>query len=405
MTVAIDRADPYEAYKRLREQAPVHRIEGPMGAEIWLVSRYEDARAALSDPRLSKHPRHAPQWVRDLGLVTESENPLGVNLLSTDPPDHTRLRRLVTSAFTRRRMEALRPRVQQITDALLDEMAGGTEADLLAALAFPLPVTVICELLGVPFADRHDFHRNTRASISPELTPEGLAAQREARRWMRDYMTGLVANARVRVDPTLPPDELPDLVSALVVAADERDGLSEDELVGMIQLLLVAGHETTVNLIGNGMLALLCHPDQLKLLRERPELVVPAIEELLRFDGPVERATPRYTVQDVEIAGVTIPANSMVSVVLAAADHDPAHAPQGDQLDITRATPSHLAFGHGLHFCLGAPLARLEGQIAIGTLVRRFPDLALAVSPEKLRWRDNGITSIIRGLEELPIRY
>jgi cytochrome P450 len=398
-------ADPYPAYKHLRENAPVYRATGPMGAEIWLITRYEDARAALSDPRLAKNHVHAPQWLRDLGIASSSGGgPIGTHLLTSDPPDHTRLRRLVTKAFTRRRIEALRPRVQEVTNGLLDDMAGRTEVDLLAALAIPLPITMICELLGVPPQDRHDFRHWSKAILSAKVTPEGLAAQREASVLMAEYVRGLVTKARQKFAPTDDLDELPDLISALVFAADKEDRLDEEGLIGMVELLLVAGHETTVNLIGSGTLALLRHPDQLALLRTQPELMPNAIEELLRYDGPLERATPRFTTEDVEIAGVTIPAHSVVSVVLAAADHDPSFAEQGDQLDITRSTHSHLAFGHGLHFCLGAPLARLEGQIAIGSLLRRFSDLALARPVDELHWRPSGLASIIRGLEELPVR-
>jgi cytochrome P450 len=398
------RADPYPAYDQLRRTAPVFRATGPMGSVMWLVTRYEDARAVLADQRFAKHPKHAPQWVRDIGIFDDdNEGPTGINLLSSDVPDHTRLRRLVTKAFTRRRIEALRPRVQEVTDALLDELKAGTEVDLLAALAVPLPITIICELLGVPPEDRNGFRAWSKAMLSPEMTPEGMAGQQKARLLLEEYVGGLIANAREKFTPTDDLDELPDLISALVFAADQEDRLGERELIGMVELLLVAGHETTVNLIGNGTLALLRHPDQLDLLRAQPELMPSAIEELLRYDGPLERATPRFTTEEVEIAGVTIPANSAVSVVLAAADRDPAYAEDADRLDITRSQHSHLAFGHGLHFCLGAPLARLEGQVAIGSLVRRFPDLALARPVDELRWRPGGVSSVIRGMEEFPV--
>ena len=399
------RADPYPAYAQLRAEAPVYRADSPLGVPAWLITRHEDARAALTDPRLAKHPRHAPPELLELGFLTaEGESPMGVNMLFTDLSAHTRLRKLVTKAFTRRRIEALRPRVQEITDALVGAMADQDEADLIASMAFPLPVTVICELLGVPVADREDFREWTRATISPPLTPEGLAQRLRGRQNLEQYLGELVARKRAGIDPGAAGDDQPDLVSALIVAVDERDQLSEQELLGMIQLLLVAGHETTVNLIGNGMLALLSHPDQLELLRARPELLPPAVEELLRYDGPVERSTMRFATDDVEIAGVRIPAGSVVSVVLAAADRDHAYVPDADRLDITRAHHGHLAFGHGVHFCLGAPLARLEGAIAIGSLLQRFPDLALACPPEELRWRGGGPTNNLRGLEALPLR-
>ncbi|MHA6631535.1 cytochrome P450 family protein [Pseudonocardia sichuanensis] len=407
------RADPYSAYARLREETPVYRAAGGMGFEIWLITRQDAARAALTDPRLASHPRHAPQRLRDRGIFTAEAGPAGVNMLSADAPDHTRLRRLVSKAFTRRRIEALRPRVQEVTDALADAMThrnqqeDGAEVDLIAALAFPLPITVICELLGVPGADRDHFQAWSRAMIEIPLADDKLALRGQAQQSLHRYLDDLVARKRSEIDRGTGADDQPDLVSALVVAADERDQLTDPELLGMIMLLLIAGHETTVNLIGNGMLALLRHPDQMKLLRAQPELLPSAVEELLRYDGPVERSTMRFATEDVEIGGVRIPAGSVVSVVLAAADRDPAHAPGADQLDITRADHGHLAFGHGIHYCLGAPLARLEGEVAIGTLLRRFPDLALACRPEELCWRGGpgvNLLNIIRGLEALPLR-
>lgn len=399
------RADPYSAYAVLRADSPVHRLTGPMGFEAWLVTRYEDARAALADPRLAKDMAHAPEWMRDQGIVSaEGEGPIGINMLSTDPPDHARLRKLVTKAFTRRRIEGLRPRVQEITDQLLDAMpTDGRAVDLLSALAFPLPLTVICELLGVPVEDRDDFRVWTRELVSAPLSDEGAAIREKAKAAREGYLVDLIANTRARIDPAVDVDDQPNLVSALIVAADEHDRLSERELIGTIQLLLIAGHETTVNLIGNGVLALLAHPGQLELLRLKPELLAPAVEEMLRFDGPVERATARFAVEDVEIGGVTIPAGSVVSVVLGSADHDSVHAQDGGRFDITRTDGGHLAFGHGIHYCLGASLARLEGQVAIGALLARFPDLSLAAAPEDLRWRPGGPANILRGLESLPV--
>ena len=399
-----EKADPYPSYARLRDEAPVHRASGPMGSQTWLITRYADVRAALADPRLSKDPAHAPQWVRDLGILTEDGGMVGRTLLTYDPPDHTRLRKLVAKAFTRRRMEGLRPRVQEITDGLLDAMAGRTEVDLLAALAFPLPITVICELLGVPAADRDDFRAWTTAFVSAPFTPEGLEGQRVAMGRLDAYLRGQIAERRASVVRGTDADAMPDLLSALLTAADDADRLSERELVATVRLLLIAGHETTVNLIGNGTLALLTHPDQLDLLRSDPGLLPGAVEELLRYDGPVERATPRFTSEDVTYSGVTIPKNSHVTVVLAAADRDGAHVREPDRLDITREGHGHVAFGHGIHFCLGAPLARIEAQVALGSLLRRYPDVALAVPPGDLRWRPGGPAEIIRGLESLPLR-
>lgn len=397
-------ADPYPGYARLREEAPVHRTSGPMGGDIWLITGYEQARVALTDSRLSKSSRHAPAWMSEIGLVKDDEGPVGINMLSSDPPDHTRLRKLVSKAFTRRRIDHLRPRVQEITETLLDGMAEQDEVDLIEALAFPLSIIVICELLGVPAQDRDDFRAWSQALSTPPLTPEGYELMRQGRAGIEGYVADLISRTRSSIDLTRTVADQPDLVSALVAAADEHDRLSERELLGTIELLLVAGHETTVNLIGNGVLALLRHPDQLELLRAKPELLPGAIEELLRYDGPVERATPRYATEDVEIGGVRIPAGSTVSVVLASAGHDPSRTPDADTLDITRTDHGSLAFGHGIHYCLGAPLARLEGEIAIGTLLRRFPNLALAARPEDLHWRTGGPTRIFRGLDALPVK-
>ncbi|MFD1535411.1 cytochrome P450 family protein [Nonomuraea guangzhouensis] len=399
--------NPYPIYSRLRELAPVHRVRGPMGADFWLITRYEDARAALTDPRLSKEPRHTPEWLRRIGAASEGEGPSGKNMLSSDPPDHTRQRRLVSKAFTRGRVEALRPRVQQITDALLDAMAAGDEADLVSAFAVPLPVTVICELLGLPETDRDRLHAWTDALERPTFTEDDVLARKTAATEFRAYVTEQLAEIRAAVDPGLPPEQQPGLLASLIAGAGAGDGLSELELIGMTLLLTIAGHETTVNLIGNGMLALLTHPEQLALLKSDPSLLGPAIEEMLRYDGPVERSTIRVSTEDVEFSGVTIPAGSVVYVSINSADRDSARFPDADRFDITRfaggGEVGHVAFGHGVHFCLGVPLARLEGQIAFGSLLRRFPDITLAVDPAELGWRGSG-DSILRGLTRLPVR-
>ncbi|MEV4124487.1 cytochrome P450 [Nocardia sp. NPDC049707] len=398
------RCDPYHEYAQLRAESPIHRVNGPMGLEMWLVTRYEDVRAALNEPRLSKSPHNAPQWMRDLGLVTEDEGRVGQNMLASDPPDHTRLRKLVTKAFTRRRMESLRPRIQQITDEMIDAMSEKDEVDLIDGLAFPLPITVICELLGVPTADRYSFRIWTRALTAPSLTGEGLRALRRARADISKYLTDLIAYRRAHAEPSFSIDDQPDLVSALIIAVDEQDRLSDQELLGTLQLLLVAGHETTVNLIGNGMVALLRHPEQRALLHAEPELLPGAVEELLRYDGPVERTTPRYAIEDITLSGTTIPAGSVVSVALASANRDSERTPNPDALDITRSTHDNVAFGHGIHHCLGAQLARIEGEVAIGTLLRRFPALGLACPAEELRWKYGTAVDIFRGLESLPVR-
>ncbi len=392
--------NPYVSYGLLRAQSPVHHFTGPMGSDIYLITRYEDARAALADPRFAKDPKQAPEWVRAT-IGTGDEGPLGANMLNSDPPDHTRQRRLVGKAFTRRRIEGLRPRIQEIADELVDAIAAEPETDLMASLAYPLPITVICELLGIPSADRHDFGSWTRMLLASPSTPEGIESRTQGNRNMDRYLTDLLARMRTEFDRELDYDAQPNLMSALLLP-DRQEQLSERELLGMLKLLLVAGHETTVNHIGNGMVALLRHPEQFRLLRERPDLLPSAIEELLRYDGPIERVPMRFTSEDIEIAGTTIPAGSAVNIVLGSADRDADRFPEPDHIDITRAENPHLAFGHGIHFCLGAQLARVESQVAFSTLLKRFDTIELACPMDELRWRIGG-PNIMRGLEALPL--
>lgn len=386
-------ADPFPLFRQLREEGPVRRAVIAGGLEAWLVTRYEDGLAALSDPRLSSDVRDAsdPRLMQQLP-VTERESMLS-NMLRTDPPDHTRLRRLVSKAFTARRVGELRPRVQEITDRLLDDVVAAGRAELVADFALPLPVTVISELLGVPVEDRHDFQRWTDDMLLRRAEMPDPAVVNAAWEQMRSYLTKLLEAKRAR-----PGD---DLLSALITARDEEQRLNEDELIAMSFLLLVAGYVTTVNLIGGGIAALLAHPDQLALLRDDPELLPGAIEEFLRYDGPVSPGIARFAREEVEIAGVTVPPGATVLIASAIADRDPARFADPDRLDITRRDNAHLAFGHGIHYCLGAPLARLEGQIAIGTALRRLPGLALAVPPGELRWRPGGL----RGPQQLPVTF
>ncbi|MFD1660075.1 cytochrome P450 [Streptomyces caeni] len=386
-------ADPFPLYRQLREEGPVRRAVIAGGLEAWLVTRYEDGLAALCDPRLGSdiHDASDPRLLRQLP-ATERESMLRT-MLRADPPDHTRLRRLVSKAFTARRVAELRPRVQAITDGLLDAIVRAGRADLVADFALPLPVTVISELLGVPTADRYDFQRWTDDMILQGPEPPDPAVADAAWQQMRAYLTGLLDAKRANAGD--------DLLSALITARDEERRLDEDELIAMAFLLLVAGYITTVNLIGGGIAALLAHPDQLRLLRDDPSLLPDAIEELLRYDGPVNPGIARFAREDVEIAGVTVPRGATVLVASAIADRDPARFADPDRLDITRRDNAHLAFGHGIHYCLGAPLARLEGQIAIGTALRRLPGLALAVPPGELRWRPSGL----RGPERLPVTF
>ncbi|MFD7626695.1 cytochrome P450 [Streptomyces sp. NPDC059851] len=386
-------ANPFPLYRQLREEGPVRRAVIAGGVEAWLVTRYEDGLAALSDPRLSSDVRDAsdPRLLRQLP-ETERESMLS-NMLRSDPPDHTRLRRLVSKAFTARRVAGMGPRIQAITDRLLDAVVPNGRADLVADFALPLPVTVISELLGVPVDDRHEFQHWTDRMLMRGAEPVDPAVVNEAWRHMRAYVTGLIRDKRAH-----PGD---DLLSGLITARDEEQQLTEDELIAMVFLLLAAGYVTTVNLIGGGIAMLLAHPDQLDRLRSDPELLPGAVEEFLRYDGPVSPGIARFAREDVEIAGVTVPRGATVLVASAIADRDPARFPDPDRLDVTRQDNAHLAFGHGAHYCLGAPLARLEGQIAIGTALRRLPGLALAVAPGDIPWRPGGL----RGPASLPVTF
>jgi cytochrome P450 len=386
-------ADPHPTYAWIREEAPVRRFRNPNGFEYWLVSRYEEARAAFADGRLAKDPRHAWEALRAAGMVNGEPGEATFDLHTTDPPAHTRLRGLVGKAFTAGRVGALRVRVQEITDGLLDAAAERETVDLIDDFAYPLSVTVIAELLGVPEVDRSRFRDWTTAAMTPPYVTDVPMSREEGGRRLREYVTELVARKRGGAHED-------DLLSALIVAQEDESRLTEPELIALTQQLLFAGHEPATNLIGNGMIALFRHPDQLGLLRDRPELLPGAVDELLRYDGPTARSSPSYALEDFEIAGTTIPAGSVVIVGIAAANRDPRRYAEPDRLDITRDTEGHLAFGHGIHRCLGASLARLEGQVAIGTLLRRFPDLALACPAEELVWQP---FPVFRGVASLPV--
>ena len=314
-------------------------------------------------------------------------------MLDLDAPDHTRLRTLVHKAFTPRLVEQLRGRIQALADDLLDAAQRKGSLELVSDYALPVPLTIIAELLGVPTDDRHKFRRWSNRLVSVSSSRDLLWAIPYGWAFMR-YLRQLFE--RRRADPR------DDLVTALVRAEEAGDTLSEDELLAMVFLLLVAGHETTVNLIASGTLALLQHPDQMARLRDDPSLIKSAVEELLRYTSPVEMATERFAREDVTIAGTTIPRGEVVLAVIGSANRDERQFENPDILDLTRDPNRHLAFGQGGHYCLGAPLARLEGQIAITTLLHRMPRLRLAAAPESLRWR-RGL--FLRGLEKLPLAF
>ncbi|MCD0483894.1 cytochrome P450 [Streptacidiphilus sp. ASG 303] len=399
-------ADPYPAYAWLREHAPVHRTTLPSGVDAWLVTRYADARQALADARLSKDPAHHSEQAHRsgrVGIPGERSADLMTHLLNIDPPDHTRLRRLVSKAFTPRRVAEFEPRVQQLTDRLIDSFAARGSADLIHEFAFPLPIHAICDLLGVPAEDQDDFRDWAGMMIRHGGGPRGGVARAVKR--MRTYLAELIHRKRAALTAEPQPGE--DLISGLIRASDHGEHLTENEAAAMAFILLFAGFETTVNLIGNGTYALLRNPGQRALLQASlragdTALLAGAVEELLRYDGPVELATWRFATTPLTIGGTAIPAGDPVLVVLAAADRDPARFDGPDTLDLARRDNPHLGFGHGIHYCLGAPLARLEAQAALATLLTRLPDLGLAAAPEDLRWR-GGL--IMRGLRELPVRF
>ena len=379
--------DPMRLFARLRESCPVAPAWMPDLGRVWIITRYADVRAALTDPRLANKPK-------DRG-GSASGGVAGVHaLLNVDPPDHTRLRRLVQTAFTPRRAAQLRPRTAEIAASLLDQLtAGGDVVDLLGGYARPLPITVISELLGVPETDRE--------WIWVTVTDYGKGGE-ELQRVPQELGAyfGLLVTAK-RADPGS------DLLSALVQAHDNASdagaeaALTTTELLSAAYHLVMAGFDTTVNLIASGVLALLTHPEQMARLRREPSLLPAAVEELLRFTSPVNHVTPRFTTEDLPIGDVVIPAGEPVLIATSSADRDPAQFPDPDRLDFGRDTSGHVAFGHGLHYCLGAPLARMEAEVALGALLSRFPDVSLAVAPADLRWRP---VSLMNGLESLPVR-
>ncbi|MEV6276062.1 cytochrome P450 [Nocardia sp. NPDC051832] len=386
-------ADPHQYYERWRKHGPLHRVRFAHGIPCWVIIGYAEARAALADPRLRKNAADMYELFRRKSseiLTDENAEALGSHMLNSDPPDHTRLRKLVTKAFTPRRVAALRPRIEEITAALLDDMAGRDEVDLIQAFTNPLPVTVICELLGVPYQDRADFQAWTRVLVGSGNTMADRGAATVA---MTEYLRKLIAAKQSRPEA--------DLLSGLVQPADDGERLDEQELVAMSFLLLVAGHETTVNLLANGTYALLRDRAQWDALRADPSGIPAAVEEFLRYEGPVGWSTVRYTSEPVRIGEITIPADELVYVALAAANRDPARFDDPSHLDINANAAGHLAFGHGIHFCVGAPLARLEAEIAFSSLLRRFPALDFADQAYTPEWQHS---ILFRGLSDLPVR-
>jgi cytochrome P450 len=393
-------ANAYETFAQMRDNDPVFCQPGLDGeTPIWFVTRYEEAEAVLvDDERFVRDPRLALQRDRLAAFMAEFPEALewvDSHMLNRDGDDHRRLRRLVSKAFTPRIIEQLRPRIQEIADDLLDPVVADGEMELVSTYAFPLPITVIAELLGVPAADRDKFREWSDAFVRPALEPDEQARTLESMGQFIVYLQELFEKRRHE------PGE--DLVSALVAVEDGGDTLSPQELSSMVSLLIVAGHETTVSLIGNAVVALLTHPEQLALIESDPSLLPAAVEELIRYDGPVERTLNRWAAEDVELGGQTIPQGASVIVILGAADRDPERFEAPDTLDLTAQRDArHLGFGRGSHFCLGAPLARLEAEIALATLFRRLPGLRLGVPVEDLRWRP---VPLFRSLVALPVAW
>jgi cytochrome P450 len=391
------KADPFPTFARMRQETPIHAHQAPDGSTIWYITRYEDVSAVLrDDENFCKDPRNARDSTAPGAASRRSaaHKRINENMLFSDPPDHTRLRSLVSQAFTPHRIDKLAPRVQTIANDLLDQVQGMGKMDLIAAYALPLPVFVICEMLGIPESDREQVADWSQAIISPGSRNLSYSARKRKVRAFTTYLDNMFAERQ-----TNPRD---DLVTALVQAEEEGDRFNEAELSSMVVLLLVTGHETTVNLIGNGTLALLLHPDQLVRLQDFPSFWTAAVEELLRYDGPVETSTSRWARNDVWLGDHLIKRGDLVRVVLTSANRDEEQFSHPDTVDIQRDNNKHLAFGLGIHYCLGAPLARLEGRIALQTLFRRLPDLRLSLPMSQLEWR-SGV--LFRGLKKLDLAW
>ena len=384
-----DRFDPVEEMTRIREDEGVRELETGYGARAYMVTRYADVREVLADGgRFSNAGAFRPP--DDTRTDAERERDRAGNLLAYDPPEHSRLRRMLTPEFTVRRMRRLEPRIIEIVDDHLDALVrSGPPADLVSGFALPIPSLVICELLGVPYADREEFQDRTGQLLDLSLE---LDLRRRLARENREYMSALVAQAQA--------DPGEDMLGMLV--REHGHDLTTDELIGIGELLLIAGHETTSNMLGLGTLALLRHPEQLALVRADPAATAPAIEELLRWISIVHTGVVRTTTTEVEIAGTRIGAGELVFCALPTANRDPALLADPERLDVRRGAPGHLAFGHGVHHCLGAPLARMEMRIAFPALLRRFPQLALAVPYEELSFR---AYHFVYGLRALPVTW
>jgi cytochrome P450 len=392
--------DPYGLLKEYREKGPVHEVVWAHGARVWLVTGYDEVRSLVNDPRVSKDGRRMNElFTRHSGMAVlpDSDEPvdlgfdgeLAAHMLNSDPPRHTRLRALVSKAFTAQRVAKLRPRVEQVIDELLDAFEGRAEVDLIEDFAVPLPLTIICDLCGIPEADRADFRQWSLKLVGAGQDPDEVAY---ASKRMTAYADALIDAQRAH-----PGDNL---ISELVRVTDGTDRLTQGELVSMIFVLGVAGHITTIYSIGNAMASLLTHHPELTRLRANPSLVPAAVDELLRFDGPSGVGTFRFTTAEIPVGGKVIPANAILALSWHSANRDSSHFPDADRLDLNRRPVGSLAFGHGLHYCIGVPLAKMQIETALSRLITRYPRLRLAVQAQDLR-RDN--SALLRGLLALPV--
>jgi len=386
-------ANPFPFFEQLRETAPVVPMQKTWGRQVWMVTRYEEAVQVLKDQRFSVDMRRAFSSPLARLMASSSRFDLSRSMVGVDEPDHSRLRSLVSQAFTPRFIEGLHPRIQVLADELLDRVQEREEMDLVNDFAYPLPINVISEMLGIPPGSRMQLREWSQA-IAGANSFEHRTIMRNKLNDFADYVEGLIAEKKRQ-----PGD---DLISQLVTIERTGDRLSSPELLSMVTLLIFAGHETTSNLISIGMLALFDHPDQLERLKADPGLIPRAVEELLRFSGSVISPAPRFALVNMEIGGQQIHKGDMLLVSLASADRDPALFAEADQMNVSRAPNRHIAFGQGIHYCLGAPLARLEGQVAFTTLLKRMPGIRLNIPREAVQWR-GGMS--LRGLVSLPVAF
>ena len=402
MTEALERVPddfmqrPYEILQRFRDAGPVHHVTFPHGADVWLVTRYDDVRALLQDPRVFKDgTRMNEMFARHTGTYVEDEKPdvgfddeLSQHMLNSDPPRHTRLRSLVSKAFTLRRMEAFRPRINQLVGEMLDAIENRDDVDLVGEYAQPLPIVIICDVLGIPFEDREQFQQWAVELVGAGHPPEVVQAASDS---VTEYGRQVINEKRKN-----PGD---DMVSALVAGAEGGDRLTDDELVAMIFLFTVAGHITSQHTLSNGILSLLSNPDQLAKLRSDLSIMPQAIDELMRYDGGVGVATFRFTSEEIEVADTVIPKDQILALSILSAHRDDRRFPNANMLDLDRRPNGVLGFGHGPHFCIGQPLAKIQTDVALTQLLTRFPDLRMTADPSTFGWEQS---TLLRGLLKLP---